>query len=145
MSKINDNLNRSLVAALAYCDLKSLPKKDSKDYYWLKALGLVSKADGTKSYVLLRMDTDFTQRVIKDFGTISPIVSVDEVYPFYMLQEKWIPVFKTQKKEERLVWLTKVGDTKDYSELTLKELDKMVISHAMRMVWDDLKNKGYGI
>ena len=31
MSKINDNLNRSLVAALAYCDLKSLPKKDSKD------------------------------------------------------------------------------------------------------------------
>ena len=87
MSKINDNLNRSLVAALAYCDLKSLPKKDSKDYYWLKALGLVSKADGTKSYVLLRMDTDFTQRVIKDFGTISTIVSVDEVYPFYLLQE----------------------------------------------------------
>ena len=141
MSKINDNLNRSLVAALAYCDLKSLPKKDSKDYYWLKALGLVSKADGTKSYVLLRMDTDFTQRVIKDFGTISTIVSVDEVYPFYMLQEKWIPVFKTQKKEDRLEWLRRIGDKADYSELTLKALEKIILGHAVQMAWNDIKNR----
>ena len=100
MSKINDNLNRSLVAALAYCDLKSLPKKDSKDYYWLKALGLVSKADGTKSYVLLRMDTDFTQRVIKDFGTISTIVSVDEVYPFYMCRRSGSRLSRHRKKRK---------------------------------------------
>ena len=129
------------MAALAYCDLKSLPKKDSKDYYWLKALGLVSKADGTKSYVLLRMDTDFTQRVIKDFGTISTIVSVDEVYPFYMLQEKWIPVFKTQKKEDRLEWLRRIGDKADYSELTLKALEKIILGHAVQMAWNDIKNR----
>lgn len=144
MKKNNETLNKSLVAALAYCDLKALPDKDTKEFYWLKAIGLVSKANGTKSYVLLRTGEDLKPRVIKDFGDISVIVSIDEVYPFVMLQEKWLPIFKTQKKDDRLEWLKRLGDTRDYSELTLKALDRVVLSHAIEMAWNDLKIRENG-
>ena len=33
MKKNNETLNKSLVAALAYCDLKALPEKDTKEFY----------------------------------------------------------------------------------------------------------------
>ena len=139
MKKNNETLSKSLIAALACCDLKALPERDTKEFYWLKAIGLVSKSDGTKSYVLLRMGSDLNPVVIRDFGSVSAIVAIEEAYPFVMLGERWIPVFKTTKKEERLEWLRSMGDDTDRSGSTLKEIDKAVIGKAVEMAWNELK------
>ena len=134
-------MDRSLVEVLGRCGLKHLPEKDTKEFYWVKAIGLVCKSDGSMNYAILRMGEDLKPTVVKDFGNIASIVKIKEIYPFIKLEEKWIPVFKTQKEEDRLEWLRRIGDKTDYSELTLKALERVIIGHALRMAWDDIKNR----
>lgn len=141
MSSNQVTMDKSLIAALSECGLKHLPEADTKEYYWVKALGLVCKSDGSMNYAILRMDEHLKPTVVKDFGNIASIVKIKEIYPCVRLEEKWIPVFKTQKKEDRLEWLRRVGDKRDYSECTLKQLDKIILGQAARMAWDDIKNR----
>lgn len=141
MSSNQVTMDRSLIAALSECGLKHLPEADTNEYYWVKAVGLVCKSDGSMNYAILRMGMDLKPTVVKDFGNIASIVKIKEIYPCVRLEEKWIPVFKTQKKEDRLEWLRRIGDKADYSELTLKALEKIILGHAVQMAWNDIKNR----
>lgn len=121
----------SLIDALTYCSLRELPEEDTKEYQWLKAVALVQKRDGSQSYVLIEKDKDMKDRIVKDFGHISSILKVLNIYPYEYLDADKTPKFKTLKKEERIDWLKLNGEHGvDYSEMTLKELNAEVLKVA---------------
>ena len=135
------NLEKSLIDALSYCDLRDLPKKDDKEFVWLKSLALVSKSDGTKSYVLAIKDKDGNPKIVKDFGTVSAIRKVIEYYPFCMLDASFVPVFKTRAKDERIAWLERMGEKGNFSEMSAKELDRKVLNVVIQQVLNIEKDK----
>ena len=135
------NLEKSLIDALSYCDLRDLPKRDDKEFVWLKSLVLVSKSDGTKSYALSIKDKNGNPKIVKDFGTVSAIRQVIEYYPFCMLDASFMPFFKTRSKDERIAWLEHMGEKDNFSEMSLKELDKKVLNVAVQNALKALNNK----
>lgn len=130
----------SLVRALSMFMLKELPDKDDGKLIWVKALALVKKRDGTQSYVCLKRNADtLTYNISNDFGTCSAVVEYVEIYPFSFLKEKYMPVFKGVKKEDRINYLNKINKNKDYSQYTLKELDKEIVRIAISRQLNDEK------
>ena len=129
MEKIKE---KTLVDALSYCDLRELPKEWDKETVYIRAIALVSKTDGSYNYAVVKKGDGGKDNVEKDFGNISAIRAIEKVYPFRFLATNFVPTFKTKSKDERLNWLGKFGDEKDYSSMTLKELDKEVLSAAMQ-------------
>lgn len=123
----------SKMKALVYCGLRELPEVEDKEHFWLRALALVTKLDGSQSYVYVEKDLNTLEpNIIKDFGTISMIHEVVEYYPYSYLKERYMPSFKTQKKDERIAYLTAYDKGADFSKLTLKELDKEVMRRAAK-------------
>lgn len=123
---------KTLIDCLAYLSLRSLPKKEDGENYWIRAVALIEKSDGTQNYAYVEKNDKLENRIVKDFGSISSIKRVVEYYPFSYLTQQFMPKFKTQKKEERIVHLTKnEAVKKDYSSMSLKELDKEVLKRAV--------------
>lgn len=123
--------NKSLIDALANLGVRALPEKDNGEDIWLKAIALVTKRDGTRSYVAVeKKPTTLENVIVKDYGSIAQIVKIEEYYPYSFLKANYIPTFKTKSKEERIVFLSKYTK-QDYSTMTLKELDKEVLKRAI--------------
>ena len=122
---------KSLVSAIAYCSLRELPEKDNGEDIWVEALAKVKKADGTQNFVYVRKNKDGENVIAKDFGSISIIREIIEYYPFNYLKPKFIPTFKANKKEDRLYYLQKINKDKDFSKMTVKELDKEILKVAI--------------
>ena len=74
--------------------------------------------------------------MIKDFGNIAMIYEFVEYYPYSYLKSKFMPTFKTQKKDERIAYLTAYDKSVDYKGYTLKELDKEVMRRAAKKQLD---------
>lgn len=131
---MKDWKNESLIDALSYCALRDLPEKDNGEDFWLRAVALVRKADGSESYIYVEKSlADLTNRTIKDWGSISPIREIVEYYPFSFLKAQFMPKFKTQKKEERIKYLTTYDKKEgEWESKSLKELDLEVIKRAAR-------------
>jgi hypothetical protein len=129
----NKNKEKSLIECLKWCQVPALPDIDDKENIWIKAIALVKKGDGTESYVAMTKDKDLKNKMIKDFGTVSMIHEVVEVYPYSYLSAAYMPEFKTRKKEERINYLLAYDKKlEDLEELSLKELDKMVVNVAIK-------------
>ena len=127
----------SKLKVLAYCGLRELPAVEDKEHFWLRAIALVKKVDGSENYVYIERDLNtFETRMIKDFGTIAMVHETVEYYPYSYLKEQYMPKFKTTKKEERIKYLTAYDKGADFSEYTLKELDKEVMRRAARKQMD---------
>ena len=123
---------KSLISCLAALDLRDLPKEWDKEDVWILAVGLVSKIDGTFSYAALRKDEDGDARVVKDFGNICAIRKIEKLYPYKYLDASFMPFFKTRSKDERISWLELMGEKDNFSEMSLKELDKKVLNVAIQ-------------
>lgn len=127
----------SKLKALAYCGLRELPEVEDKEHFWLRAIALVKKVDGSENYVYVEKDLNTLEpRMIKDFGSIAMVYETVEYYPYSYLKEQYMPKFKTAKKEERIKYLTAYDKSADFSEYTLKELDKEVMRRAARKQMD---------
>ena len=130
-------VDKSLIDALSYCHLRELPK-DASQYegIWIRAIAYVTKADATKSYVLMDKAANGSHRIIKDFGTISNIVNVRSIHPFQFVSEECMPLFKKGDKQERIDWIINNGISVD-GELTLKQLNNIVVNVVIQQ---ELKN-----
>lgn len=123
----------SLLKALAYCNLRSLPEKEDKEHFWLRALALVKKVDGSENYVYAEKDlTALKPKMVKDFGNVAMIYEIVEYYPYSYLKSQFMPTFKTQKKDERIAYLAAYDKSIDFSGYTLKQLDKEVMRRAAK-------------
>lgn len=128
---MDKSLRASLLEALQWAALREVPETNDKDV-WICALALVTKKDGSKGYVALRKDSKNESKVVKDFGTISMIAKVEEIYPYLFLDAAFLPVFKGSKKEDRIKWLEANGINEDMEELSAKELNRKILAVAMR-------------
>lgn len=125
----------SLIDALAYCNLRALPEPDDKENVWIRAIAKVAKADGQEYYAYVEKGDNLENRIIKDFGSISAMVSVIEYYPFSYLKPAFMPKFKGKSKEgkdERIAYLTRYNKDVDYSNLSVKELDRIILLGAIK-------------
>ena len=82
---------RTLVEALSFCGVRELPEELKGKEVWIKAIGLVSKVDGSQSYVYLERGELGASNIKKDFGTLSPIVKIDKIYPYLYLSGSSYP------------------------------------------------------
>jgi hypothetical protein len=132
----------SLIAAMQYLGLRQLPEVEDKNNIWVKALALVRKADGSESYVYVTKDINIKNKCIADFGNISAIKEYVEFYPISHLQQNVLPKFKTKGKDERIKHLVAFCNAKesDLSSKSVKELDYMVLCHAIKTQIENEKN-----
>lgn len=130
---MDKKLEKSLIDALSWASLRELPEKDKGEEVYILALALVSKKDGSKSYVALKKDKNGEDKIVKDFGTTAMIVKVDEVYPYILLDASYVPQFNDKKKEERIKWLTLTDpEGGNYEDMSLKELNKAILNRAIQ-------------
>ena len=129
---MKNKTDKSLFAALQYCSLTELPAKDTGEDIWIKAIAKVLRRDGYEYYAYAEKDTRTGEpKIVKNFGSIAAMVKVVEYYPFSFLKAKFMPVFKTKGKEERVAYLSALDRKTDYSKLSLKELNKTIVCLAI--------------
>jgi hypothetical protein len=136
-----DIKNESLIKALSHFLLKDLPDVDTGENIWVKALALVRKCDGSESYVYVVKDIETLQnKIAKDFGGVARISEIIEFYPFSYLKSGYVPTFNGKKKEDRVKYLMTYDNRKDYSSMTLKELDREIIRVGIEKQLNDERN-----
>lgn len=122
----------SLIKALSYCSLRELPKLDSGEDVWIKALALVTKTDGNRCYVAIEKDPKtLKNRVKKDFGGTGAIVKYDEVYPYLYLSQEYMPKFHDKTKEARVKYLASIKPNVSWSQYSLKDLNDAILGIAI--------------
>lgn len=129
----------SLIKALSFCGLREVPEEWDKENVYLRALALVSKTDGSESYVLVEKDEHGNDRMVKDFGTVCAIHETVSIHPFFFLDARWLPEFKPKgkgkasadNKTERIAWLERNNIVMD-DKSDIKALDKAILHVAMR-------------
>lgn len=137
---MTNSAEKSLTSVLRYTRLRELPQEDNGKNVWIMAIVRVRKSDGSTNYAVADKDADGKMRIMKDFGSVCSIFSIDNIYPFAYLGVEYMPVFKTQKKEERIEWLNKNSSQRDYTGFTLKELDKMILNNQVLLAIKNFKN-----
>ncbi len=128
---IKNTTEKTLIDALSYCSLRELPPLYDGENIWIAALALVAKRNGSQSYVILQKDKEGKEAIIKDFGQVSPIVEIKEIRPYSYLNSNFVPNFDSKKREDRIKWLEIHHPNRDFSDMTLKELNKEVINTAI--------------
>lgn len=135
----------SLVACLAWCSLRALPDKyDGKNVY-IKAVAKVMKTNGSISYVAMQKDINGEDKIVKDFGMVASIGKVLEVYPYLFLDASFMPTFKSLKKDERVEYLSEIYKDKDFSKMSARELDKVILNHAIQEHLNAVKNNTFNV
>lgn len=127
-----DILRESLIDALSWASLRELPEKDNGENIWIRALALVSKRDGSKAYVALVKGKNGEDRIIRDFGSVSMIVKIEEIYAFEYLDSSYLPTFDSKKNEDKIKWLSMQRPEVNYEEMSSKELNKAILRVAMQ-------------
>lgn len=140
---MKESKKESLIKAMSFFLLKELPEVDNGENIWIKALALVKKRDGSEAYVYVVKDSKTLEnKIAKDFGSGAQIVETVEYYPFSFLKSGYMPTFKTAKKEDRIKYLNKYDKNTNYSDMTLKELEREIIRLAVaRQLLDESKKK----
>lgn len=123
---------KTLLDALSFVSLRTLPTKAEEDDNYLSAIVEVVKVDGTTSYALQKTREDLTKYIAKDFGTISTIKEIISIHPFEFLKEKY--VFSGTTKEEKIQYLKKMykDEEYDFDTMPLKEINKMIKMIAVK-------------
>lgn len=145
---MNKHLDKTLVDALSFCGLRALPDKWDDEHIYLRALALVTKADATKSYVLLQKDDTGHDKIVKDFGTIAVIRTIDSIHPFFYLDSKWIPTFKgsrgkgkvaTDLREAKIAWLQQWGRSGNFEAMSDNNIDHEILCVAIQAALEQNK------
>lgn len=116
---------KTLNEALQYTHIPSLPElyDEKGGDVWIKALVKVTKLNGHTNFAVAKIDEQGKPRIVKDFGVMAGIVSIDEIRPYYFLKEQYIKTFKDKK--EIVSYLAKVNPEYSEEELSKKKKDEI--------------------
>ncbi len=95
----------SLKRALSANRLSELPKqfREESGEYWLEAIILTRKRDGTQSYVSGKRDASGKICYKADYGPMSPIAALISIHPFvYLDKKKYMPYETIEQKRHAL-------------------------------------------
>lgn len=129
-------MEQSLKEALFYLSITELPPRQLQEdlsKFWIEAIALVQKRDGTKSYTLAKRSSFGRIRHIKDFGTSSQIVNLLAVHPIKTIDTRIIAAEPSIKKQclEQLIY--NYGDAPiDTNTLTEEQINEALMDYIYR-------------
>lgn len=96
----------SLKSCLNEARVNELPKqlKSNEKGFWLEAIVLVRKRDGSYSYAIAQRDASLKITYKADYGNLSPIISLVSIHPYMMLDKsKYMPYDNISQMRNALV------------------------------------------
>lgn len=129
-----DIKEESLKRALTENRLYELPKqlKGDNGEYWLEALILVRKRDGSQSYASGKRGADGKIVYTSDFGTMSTIFGILSIHPYIFLDKKKYMPYETI--EQKRYALTKyIGGDEDAKKAVSLLSDDEVCSQILEI------------
>ena len=124
-------LRKTLMRCLTDTGLRTLPEAWDGKTPFIRAVAKVLKCDGSENYVLVKR-SEGEYRVVRDYGYISAIHSVEEYYPYEYLEKSFIPKeVKFEKKETKIAAILK-----DRADHTREELDGKTVEQLNEILID---------
>jgi len=128
---MKQTLEKTLVDALGYASVRTLPKEwDGKSDY-MYAITKVRKSDNSIAYVISQRNEDGRNIIIKDFGNVAAIVETLSIHPFYEGVRR--PEFRNKK--EKIAYIVHEG------LLSEEEAEKLTASQATAIIGKYLNQK----
>lgn len=133
-----ESLDRALEAASL--QTKGLPKRytDGKDPFWIMAVVLVQKRNLEECYCIYQQNADKYMKLLQDFGTPSPIMSIKSIHPYMYLDEaQFLPSGCIEAKKNFLK--NELGE--DPMAYEVDEMTESDVNHALLEIAIDKQMK----
>lgn len=114
--------DKTLIDVLSICRVKELGKEWDGKKLWLKAIVKVTKCDNSKNYAIAYNNGYNKPFIVRDFGNMARIASIDAIYPFYYIQESQKPDLRN--KTDIIKYLGDNGYDKENIEYLLNTKDE---------------------
>lgn len=129
----------TLTAVLQFTGCTELPAALKEDDIYVRAIAKVKKANNHETMCVIVNDGTGKPIIKKDFGSISMIKEIVEIYPLSVLESDSIPDFR--KKKDIVSFLVRLGETESHVEklATSKEdedksaLKALVYKHCIKL------------
>ena len=104
----------TLTAVLQFTGCTELPAALKEGDIYVRAIAKVKKANNHETMCVIVNDGTGKPIIKKDFGSISMIKEIVEIYPLSVLESDSIPYFR--KKKDIVNFLVRLGETESYVE-----------------------------
>ena len=104
----------TLTAVLQFTGCTELPAALKEGDIYVRAIAKVKKANNHETMCVIVNDGTGKPIIKKDFGSISMIKEIVEIYPLSVLESDSIPDFR--KKKDIVSFLVRLGETESYVE-----------------------------
>ena len=104
----------TLTAVLQFTGCTELPEALKEGDIYVRAIAKVKKANNHETMCVIVNDGTGKPIIKKDFGSISMIKEIVEIYPLSVLESDSIPDFR--KKKDIVSFLVRLGETESHVE-----------------------------
>ena len=104
----------TLTAVLQFTGCTELPTALKEGDIYVRAIAKVKKANNHETMCVIVNDGEGNPIIKKDFGSISMIKEIVEIYPLSVLESDSIPDFR--KKKDIVSFLVRLGETESHVE-----------------------------
>ena len=104
----------TLTAVLQFTGCTELPSAIKEGDIYVRAIAKVKKANNHETMCVIVNDGEGNPIIKKDFGSISMIKEIVEIYPLSVLESDSIPDFR--KKKDIVRFLVNLGETESHVE-----------------------------
>ena len=104
----------TLTAVLQFTGCTELPSALKEGDIYVRAIAKVKKANNHETMCVIVNDGEGNPIIKKDFGSISMIKEIVEIYPLSVLESDSIPDFR--KKKDIVRFLVNLGETESHVE-----------------------------
>lgn len=104
----------TLTAVLQFTGCTELPASLKEGDIYVRAIAKVKKANNHETMCVIVNDGTGKPIIKKDFGSISMIKEIVEIYPLSVLESDSIPDFR--KKKDIVSFLVRIGETESHVE-----------------------------
>ena len=104
----------TLTAVLQFTGCTELPAALKEGDIYVRAIAKVKKANNHETMCVIVNDGTGNPIIKKDFGSISMIKEIVEIYPLSVLESDSIPDFR--KKKDIISFLVRLGETESHVE-----------------------------
>ena len=104
----------TLTAVLQFTGCTELPSALKEGEIYVRAIAKVKKANNHETMCVIVNDGEGNPIIKKDFGSISMIKEIVEIYPLSVLESDSIPDFR--KKKDIVSFLVRLGETESNVE-----------------------------
>ena len=104
----------TLTAVLQFTGCTELPAAIKEGDIYVRAIAKVKKANNHETMCVIVNDGTGNPIIKKDFGSISMIKEIVEIYPLSVLESDSIPDFR--KKKDIVSFLVRLGETESHVE-----------------------------